>query len=106
MVIEVKNSLNAKEGDLVEVSVPEGTFIALSLMIYIFPVAALMIGAFLGNFLADVWHTDPSLTAIAAGAVFLVVSFVILRIIDRKKGIRDKCLPQMTRIVSGRPEIS
>jgi sigma-E factor negative regulatory protein RseC len=100
MIIEVKNSLNAKEGDLVEVSIPEGTFIMLSLMIYIFPVAALMIGAFLGNYLAMLWHTDPSLTAVIAGGLFLIGSFVVLKMIDRKKNTRDKYYPRMTRIVS------
>ena len=33
MMVEVVNSLHAKEGDQVEVSVPEGTFIKLSLMV-------------------------------------------------------------------------
>ncbi|MBN1903928.1 MAG: SoxR reducing system RseC family protein [Deltaproteobacteria bacterium] len=106
MVIEVKNSLNAKVGDLVEVSVPEGTFIVLSLMIYIFPVAALMAGAFLGNYLSTLLDTDPSLTAIITGALFLFASFVILKLIDRKKDTRDKYIPNMTRIVSNAPELS
>lgn len=106
MVIEVKNSLNAKVGDLVEVSVPEGTFIVLSLMIYIFPVAALMAGAFLGNYLSTLLETDPSLTAIITGALFLFASFVILKLIDRKKDTRDKYIPHMTRILSNAPELS
>jgi len=100
MVIEVKNSLNAKKGDLVEVSVPEGTFMILSLMIYIFPVVALMAGAFLGNFLSTLLNTDPSLTAIITGALFLIASFIVLKMIDRRKNTRDKYLPRMTRIVS------
>jgi sigma-E factor negative regulatory protein RseC len=106
MVIEVKNSLNAKVGDLVEVSVPEGTFITLSLMVYIFPVAALMAGAFLGNYISTLLDTDPSLTAIITGAIFLFFSFIILKLIDRKKDTRDKYTPHMTRIVSNAPELS
>ncbi|NLD38002.1 MAG: SoxR reducing system RseC family protein [Desulfatiglans sp.] len=106
MVIEVKNSLNAEVGDLVEVSVPEGTFIALSLMIYIFPVASLMAGAFMGNYLSTLLHTDPSLTAIITGAIFLFISFIILKLIDRRKDTRDKYIPHMTRIVSNAPERS
>ncbi len=105
MVIEVKNSLNAKEGDLVEVSVPEGTFITLSLMIYIFPVVALMAGAFLGNYLSTLLETDPSLTAIITAAIFLFASFIILRLIDRRKEIRAKYIPNMTRIISNGHEL-
>jgi sigma-E factor negative regulatory protein RseC len=99
MVIQVKNSLNAKQGDRVEVSVPEGTFIKLSLMVYIFPIVALMVGAFLGNFLSGTWNTDPSATAAVTGALFLALSFLILKILDRKKRTGDRFYPRMTRIV-------
>ncbi len=100
MVIEVKNSLNAKEGDLVEVSVPEGTFVMLSLMVYIFPVVALMTGIFMGNFFSTFLYTDPSLTSVITGLLFLIGSFIVLKMIDKRKSTRDKYYPRMTRIVS------
>ena len=99
MLIEVKNSLNAKEGDQVEVSVPEGTFIKLSLMVYMFPIVALLTGAFLGNYLSALWHTDQSATAAITGALFLIASFLCLKLYDRKKKIGDKYYPRMTRII-------
>ena len=99
MIIEVKNSLNAKEGDRVEVSVPEGTFVKLSLMVYIFPIVALMIGAFLGNFLSMKLNTDPSATAAITAAIFLAASFLFLKMFDKKKNAREKYSPRMTRIV-------
>ena len=100
MLIEVKNSLNAKEGDMVEISVPEGTFVKLSLMVYIFPVAALMAGAFLGNFLAIQMNTDPSATAAITAAIFLAVSFLGLKVFEKKKNTGEKYFPRMTRIVA------
>jgi len=99
MLIEVKNSLNAKEGDRVEVSVPEGTFVKLSLMVYIFPVAALMTGAILGNFLSKQLNTDPSATAAITGALFLAASFLGLKLLDKKRNTGEKYSPRMTRIV-------
>ena len=99
MIIEVKNSLNAKEGDRVEVSVPEGTFVKLSLMVYIFPVISLMAGAVLGNFLSTILDTDPSATAAIAAALFLAVSFLFLKVLENKKGTGEKYSPRMTRIV-------
>ncbi|MBN2419549.1 MAG: SoxR reducing system RseC family protein [Deltaproteobacteria bacterium] len=99
MLIEVRNILNAKEGDRVEVSVPEGTFIKLSLMVYIFPVAALMAGAFLGNFLSILLKTDPSATAAITAALFLVASFICLKIYEKKKNTGEKYSPRMTRIL-------
>ena len=99
MLIEVKNILNAKEGDRVEVSVPEGTFVKLSLMVYIFPIVALMIGAFLGNFLSIQLKTDPSATAAITAAAFLIASFIVLKLIENKKDTGEKYSPRMTRIV-------
>lgn len=99
MLIEVKNSLNAKEGDRVEVSVPEGTFVKLSLMVYIFPIIALMTGAFLGNFLSMQLNTDPSATAAITAALFLGTSFLVLKRFDNKKTTEEKFYPRMTRIV-------
>ena len=99
MLIEVKNILNAKEGDRVEVSVPEGTFMKLSLMIYIFPIAALMTGAFLGNFLSIQLNTAPSATAAITAALFLIASFLCLKILEKKKGTGEKYSPRMTRIL-------
>jgi sigma-E factor negative regulatory protein RseC len=99
MLIEVENRLNAKEGDRVEVSVPEGTFIKLSLMVYIFPIAALMVGAFLGNFLSLQLNTDPSATAAITAALFLVASFLLLKAFEKKKDAVEKYSPRMTRIL-------
>ncbi len=99
MVIEVKNILNAKEGDRVEVSVPEGTFVKLSLMVYIFPIVSLMIGAFLGNYLSMQLNTDPSATAAISAAIFLAASFLLLKVFDKKKDTGEKYSPRMTRIV-------
>ena len=99
MLIEVKNSLNANEGDRVEVSVPEGTFVKLSLMVYIFPIVALMVGAFLGNFLSIQLKTDPSATAAITGALFLAASFWGLKRFEKNKTTGDKYYPRMTKIV-------
>ena len=99
MIIEVKNSLNAKEGDQVEVSVPEGTFVKLSLMVYIFPIAALMIGALLGSFISARLKTDPSVTSVIMGALFLALSFLGLKGFEKKNKAGDKYFPRMTRIV-------
>ena len=52
MLVEVANDLKAAVGDSVEISVAEGTLLKLSVLIYFFPIIALMVGAFLGNYLA------------------------------------------------------
>lgn len=108
MVVEVKNTLNAKEGDHIELSVPEGAFLKLSLLVYILPIIALMAGAFLGDYLSSIWGTSPSGTAVISSVLFLCLSFLGLKIFEIKKKSGDRYYPRMTRIVfSGKsPESS
>jgi len=99
MIVEVANSLNAREGDRVELSVPEGTFLKLSLLVYIMPVIFLLTGAFLGNYLSLQIDTDPSKTAALTGIFCLVISFIGLKIFENRKKTGDKFYPRMTKIV-------
>lgn len=107
MTIAVDNSLNAKEGDRVELSVPDGAVLKLSLLVYIFPVIALLVGAILGYFMSFQWKTDPSLTEFLTGILFLVVSFISLKVFETKKiaGQKDKYFPRMTRILVNGPSL-
>jgi sigma-E factor negative regulatory protein RseC len=100
MLVEVSNDLKAETGDFVEISVPEGTLLRLSVLVYLLPVIALMIGAFLGNFLAKPFQTNPSLTAVIGGGIFLIAAFGGLRLYERTKRSGEKYFPRMTRILT------
>ena len=99
MIVAVSNRLNAKEGDRVELSVPEATFLKLSLLVYIMPVILLMTGAFLGSYLSTLLGTGSSATAAVTGALFLIIAFIGLKIFEEKKKTGDSYYPRMTRIV-------
>ena len=100
MLIEVPNDLQAGVGDQVEVSVPEGTLLKLSALIYLLPVLLLLIGAFLGSLLGDALQMNSSLTAIILGGGFMGISFYGLILFDRKKRKGNKYYPRMTRILT------
>ena len=100
MLIEVPNDLQAGVGDQVEVSVPEGTLLKLSALIYLLPVLLLLIGAFLGTLLGDALQMNSSLTAIILGGGFMGISFYGLILFDRKKRKGNKYYPRMTRILT------
>jgi sigma-E factor negative regulatory protein RseC len=100
MVIEVPNNLHAGVGDQVEVSVPEGTLLKLSALIYFLPIAALLAGAFLGALIGEGLGINSSLTAIILGGGFMAISFYGLILFDRKKRKGNASYPRMTRIVS------
>jgi sigma-E factor negative regulatory protein RseC len=99
MLVEVQNILNAGEGDTVEISVPEGTFLKLSFLVYLIPIFALMLGAFIGIFLSTMLNIDQSLSAIITGAVFFGISFLGLKVFERLKSSDRNYFPQMSRIL-------
>jgi sigma-E factor negative regulatory protein RseC len=101
MEIEVNNPLQAAEGDQVEVSVPSGTFLLVSLYVYFIPVAALIAGAYVGGTLLAP-HLGLSSTACSIGFGFLAmgVTFILLRRFDKTPLANRKYRPRMTRIVT------
>ena len=99
MVVEVANDLGAGKGDHVELSVPSGAFLKLSLLVYILPVVALIAGAFAGGAFARVLHVPLSLASVIGGFLVMGVTFYALKRFDRSLRARSKFHPRMTRIL-------
>ncbi|MDY6971159.1 MAG: SoxR reducing system RseC family protein [Thermodesulfobacteriota bacterium] len=99
MVIEVANELQAKAGDRVEISVPTGTMIKLSLLIHLFPIMALLIGAISGRACAAYIHVQPTVASIIGGGLAVGLSFYLLKRLNRSAITAAKYRPRMTRIL-------
>jgi len=99
IVIEVTNDLQAKIGDLVELSMPESSLLKLSLLVYLLPVVALIAGACLGAELAPVLHMDTTLASVIVGCSAMAIVFCILKWLDGISNFREKYYPRMTRIL-------
>ena len=101
MEIEVNNRLQAAEGDQVEVSIPSGTFVLLSLYVYFIPVAALIAGAYVGGtLLAPRLGLSETPCSIVLGFLAMGVTFILLRRFDKTPGANRRYRPRMTRIVT------
>jgi sigma-E factor negative regulatory protein RseC len=99
MMVDVNNDLRAREGDVVEISVPTGSFLRTSLLVYFLPVLALILGAYAGGAWAASLHLPPTLASILGGALAIALSFAILRRVDRAAESRADFSPRMTRIL-------
>ncbi len=101
MEVEVDNTLKAKEKDLVEISMPSGTFLVLSLYVYFIPVAALIGGAYVGGtLLAPILGLNATGCSVVLGFLTMGVSFLLLRHFDKTPGANRKYRPRMRRIVT------
>jgi len=99
MVVEVSNDLQAKVGDHVELRVPPGSLLKLSLLVYFLPVALLVIGAYVGGAWAKSLGIQPTVASIVGAGLAMGIAFYVLRWFDREERARGDYRPRMTRIL-------
>ena len=102
--VEVRNELRAKAGDLVEISMPAPSLFKMGMVVYLFPVLALILGAVAGSLVAARLGLEDNLASIAGGVAALGISFGVLRKLDRSIRHKPAYNPRMTRVLlSGAP---
>jgi len=75
----VEDPLQVSPGDQVVIAVPEGTVLRASVLVYLVPVMALVLGALLGNGLAPSLGFSPDLGAAGLGLLAMVLAFLASR---------------------------
>lgn len=100
MRLEVANTLQAKVGDRVEISVPTRSLLKLSFLVYFCPILALVIGAFGGELWGQAHGIQSSLLSILTGAAAMAVVYGALRWFDRFAKAKEDYSPSMTRVLS------
>lgn len=99
ILIEVVNDLKAKVGDRVEISVPARSLLKLSLLVYIIPILALIVGAYTGGAWAESFQVQSTLGAILGGGLAMGITFYVLRKLDRAAQAKSQYRPRMTRVL-------
>jgi len=97
--VTVKNDLNAKAGDVVELGIHESTLVSASFIVYMIPVAALFAVAALAGFLAPRWGWDSEASAAVGAVIGLVGSLFGIRLFHPVLDRSDNLKPSITRIV-------
>ncbi len=98
--IEVDNTLNAKVGDKVEISVPSGSLVKIALLVYILPIFSLIFGAYKGGQIAIKIGISSSVGSILGALLLLILSFYILKKIDQSFRKKEAYKIRMTKILS------
>lgn len=99
-MVKVKNSIDAKVGDLVELRGESKSILKYMFIIYMIPFTFLVVGIVLGNnYFKAAGNPNFELLSFATGIVALFISFFIVRIIDRNISKSEKATIVMTKIM-------
>lgn len=99
MESEAANPVHAKVGDLVKLRLPSANLFTGAAMLYLLPVAGLLIGAFLGDWAVTPGGTLEVFSAILGAFIGLGVGYACLIAVDRGQGLRRRWTPTITKIV-------
>lgn len=104
MLVESFNDIGADIGDQVKVATSTKHFLQSSFMLYIVPIIGLLIGALIGQAVGEKFELgmDPSLFSALLAVIFLVASFLGIKIGTRAVK-REAFMPQIVEIQS-RPD--
>jgi len=99
--VEVNNEKNAEVGDTVSIELKDSSLVMGSLIIYLIPLIFFVGGYFVGvrlNFLMG--SISNELSGIITSFIFLYISFLLTRKIDKKISKSNKFKSEMVGIIS------
>ncbi len=82
IIVAVPNTLHAREGDRVAVSIVMKKALGASAIAYVFPLAMLILGAVFGWLFSAVWHvfSGVDVTMALCALVFAVLAYPLMRL--------------------------
>jgi len=100
MEVNVLNDIGAKVGDRIVLGIETASLLRASFLLYLFPILALMAGAFAGNGLAALFAADVSASAAGAGLLCFVLAVLFMRRRADRMAARKSYRPRIIRILS------
>jgi sigma-E factor negative regulatory protein RseC len=96
--VTVKNNIDAKPGDFVELQAVQKNVMKYVTIIYMIPFAFLILGIVIGNSLfSEIDSANNELMIFGMGILFLAISLMVVRIIDKMFSKKDESIIVMTR---------
>lgn len=95
----VLNKIGAKKGDFVAINMDSGKMFTGFALIYLVPIAGLMIGALWGSNAAPFGAGSETTASAVFGAVGLGLGFLVSILLSRKMAANSKYSPVITRII-------
>lgn len=102
--VEAINSVGAKIGDTVVVGFESGALLKVSMMLYLFPVLAMIAGAAIGSYIAPRYDMDESVMSAILAFSFFFLSFVCIRLSSSLLSGNKKYQAQIIKIRKSLPQ--
>jgi len=101
LLIRVANSIGAKVGDRVKLSLRGRTFLWLSFLVYLVPLLLFFPASYLGGVVSSHFlpGRDPQLLELLFGVGAVVVSFFLVRAYNKRLTSKKRCLVEIVGII-------
>ena len=96
--MEVRDPVGASVGDEVQIGIPPGPVVWASVVVYVFPVVGMLLGAALGLHYAPEGHGDEAAAIGCFGA--LALCFAVIWVYDRTQKHRKDRTPVVVRVLA------
>jgi sigma-E factor negative regulatory protein RseC len=100
MEAEALNTIKAREGDRVQISIKPGILWKISMLFYMIPVIALITGALIGVEIGPHLKTNPDVVSAFLGISFAALSYIIIRKIANRLKEKKDYMPEVVRVVN------
>lgn len=93
MMTEALNSAGAKEGDLVDINLNSGLVLKGAAIMYLIPIAGIMMGAIIGSFISGILGVDETTSAIIFSILGLCLGFMTTAFISKQMSEKNRFTP-------------
>ncbi len=97
--VEAVNLINARTGDIIQVSMDTTALLLATFFLYVFPIICMLIGAFAGHIIGKAIETNASAVSASTGIICLIAAMVLVRKQAGYMALKSKYQPKITRII-------
>ena len=101
LVVEVDNSIGAKKGDLVEISMDSVNVLKATLLAYLVPLISLLVGTIFTYYILNLVKFSGQIEMISGvvGLICTLISYLLLRKNDQNFKKSRQYIPKVTKII-------
>ena len=98
--VEVINTVGAKAGDRIQISMETGALLKATFLLYIFPIICMLIGGGAGHLIGLQLPVNPSIISAGFAICAFVLAMAFVRMRAGKMASKTQYRPKITRIIS------